>query len=227
MARSIQLPPALLPELMAEAVESQAIGVLENAPERHRFVHSLVREVIYDELLPARRVALHALAGKALESSAVGGPDVDPAALAHHYSAAAPPGAPEGRQVLRPSGASRCLTPRLGGGLRSMGAEPGAARTPSGRLDRALPSRIGSLCEDLGDAYGLVGDSDRANDAYERAARLLPPRAASVWPGSSASRWITSTARVSMVRRCWPSERQTPFWGRPAEPKVLSGGENA
>ncbi len=70
-------------------------GVIAEVPQgagRFRFSHSLVRETLYGELPPARRIPLHRRAGDALVASY--GAHLEPhlAELAHHYVQAAPAG---------------------------------------------------------------------------------------------------------------------------------------
>lgn len=66
--------------------------VVERSPGRFAFVHALVRETIYGDLLPATRVRLHARVGDALERVHGDGDDAPLAALASHFVHAAPLG---------------------------------------------------------------------------------------------------------------------------------------
>lgn len=88
-----ELPPAAVREAVLKAIdEALAIRLIEPVDaltaqarlRRYRFVHSLVREVVYDGLGAGRQARLHELVGEALERRA---PDLAPASeLAHHFA---------------------------------------------------------------------------------------------------------------------------------------------
>src|SRR5207249_7060993 len=59
------------------------------AGRRLRFSHALIRDVLYDELSPSRRVKLHREIGEALERLYARDPEPHLAELAHHFSEAA------------------------------------------------------------------------------------------------------------------------------------------
>ena len=79
-------------ELLEEVEGARVVEAAPAGPASWRFVHTLVREVLYEGLPTARRVRLHRLVGEALE--AVHAADLGPhlAELAHHFVAAAPAG---------------------------------------------------------------------------------------------------------------------------------------
>ena len=79
-------------DVLDEAMTERVMGAVPGSPGRLRFGHALIRDTLYDELTPARRLQLHRQAGEALES--VHSPDLDPhlTELAHHFVAAAPAG---------------------------------------------------------------------------------------------------------------------------------------
>jgi predicted ATPase/DNA-binding SARP family transcriptional activator len=75
--------------------EALAIGVLSAVPRtsgRYRFVHELVREVVYDELPSPRAIDLHRRVAEALQSIYAAELDPHAAELAHHFAMAAPAG---------------------------------------------------------------------------------------------------------------------------------------
>ena len=78
---------AELSAAMREAVEAQIVEALESG--RYGFRHALLREVLYDDLLPGERAELHLALAGAIERSPS---DADPAwvatGVAHHYYAA-------------------------------------------------------------------------------------------------------------------------------------------
>ena len=57
---------------------------------RYEFSHSLVRETLYEDLLPAERMKLHRLAAEMLEGRTEAGAGARYPEIAHHYVAAAP-----------------------------------------------------------------------------------------------------------------------------------------
>ena len=86
------LPTRELLEVLDEAMAERVLGDVPASPGRLRFGHALIRDTLYDELTPARRMRLHQDAAAALEI--VYASDLEPhlAELAQHYFAAAPAG---------------------------------------------------------------------------------------------------------------------------------------
>ena len=76
--------------LLEEAEAARVAGAVPGGLSRWRFAHALVREVLYEGLLAARRVHLHALVGEALEAVYAADPGPHLAELAHHLVQAAP-----------------------------------------------------------------------------------------------------------------------------------------
>ena len=69
--------------------ETIAENVVTALPDRHLgFRHALLREVVYDDLLPGERVELHLQIAQALEARGGDGSPARRAAVAHHYYAA-------------------------------------------------------------------------------------------------------------------------------------------
>jgi DNA-binding SARP family transcriptional activator len=79
-------------DALDEAVSERAVVDVPRSPGRLRFAHALIRDTLYDDLAPMRRLRLHERAGAALE--AVHAADLSPhlSELAQHYVAAAPAG---------------------------------------------------------------------------------------------------------------------------------------
>ena len=70
-----------------EAVAANLLDTEESG--RFRFRHALLREVVYDDLLPGERAEGHLAVARAMEASVEGNPSVMlGAAIAHHYNAA-------------------------------------------------------------------------------------------------------------------------------------------
>ena len=76
--------------LLEEAEAARVVGAVPGGLSRWRFAHALVREVLYEGLLAARRVRLHGLVGEALEAVYAADPGPHLAELAHHLVEAAP-----------------------------------------------------------------------------------------------------------------------------------------
>jgi DNA-binding CsgD family transcriptional regulator len=76
--------------LLEEAEAVRVVGTVPGGLSRWRFAHALVREVLYEGLLAARRVYLHRLVGEALEAVYAADPGPHLAELAHHLVEAAP-----------------------------------------------------------------------------------------------------------------------------------------
>ena len=128
----------------------RASSPTSRAPGRLRFAHALIRDTLYDELTPARRLELHRRAGEALE--AVYAADLEPhlAELAHHFAAAG------GRRATRRSTTParrrprrrRCSPTRRRSRLYEMALRARARRRRSTRCELLLA---------LGDAQARAG----------------------------------------------------------------------
>jgi predicted ATPase/DNA-binding CsgD family transcriptional regulator len=151
---------------LREAIEAQV--VLVGGDDRYRFRHALLREVIYDDLLPGERAELHLKLAKALE------PDIATedhmairaAAVAHHYNAAG-----DQPQALRSAVRAARSVER--------GGTPGAA---AALYDRALalwprveePAKLAglehvALLALAARAHGLNADDGHAITLYDQA----------------------------------------------------------
>jgi eukaryotic-like serine/threonine-protein kinase len=75
--------------LLEEAEAARVVAPVPGALGRWRFVHALVREVLYGSLPAGRRVALHGRVGQALEAVYAADPGPHLAELAHHFVEAA------------------------------------------------------------------------------------------------------------------------------------------
>jgi class 3 adenylate cyclase len=79
-------------DVLDEAVEERVVTDVPGAPGRLRFSHALIRDALYENLSPTRRLRLHRQVGEALEAHYAR--DLGPhlAELAHHFCAALPAG---------------------------------------------------------------------------------------------------------------------------------------
>ena len=78
-------------EVVTRLEASVATGLVWPVPgrsERRRFAHALVREVLYEDLQPARRAALHRAVGEALEARLAARFDAVLPVLANHFQMA-------------------------------------------------------------------------------------------------------------------------------------------
>jgi hypothetical protein len=85
------LPRAALVEAFDEAVAARVVTEAPT-PGQLRFSHALVRDVLYGDLSPSRRVSLHRQTGEVLEALYAGNLDPHLAELAHHFTEATPAG---------------------------------------------------------------------------------------------------------------------------------------
>ena len=124
--------------VLAEAAAVGLIAEVAATPRRYSFTHDLVRETLYGDLPPRRRLELHQTVGRLLESAH--GDDLDPhlSEIAHHLFLASPLG-DAGRAVeyLVARGRSRVRRARLRGCRDPLPARAGAARGRGRRLGRA------------------------------------------------------------------------------------------
>jgi DNA-binding response OmpR family regulator len=172
--------PRVPPAAVAEAVGAGIVLPVEGAPERFRFAHSLIQEVLYNELPPTDRATLHARAGSVLERLYADELDQRAATLARHYSAAAVGCADKAVDFCLRAGQvavsqyaweEACSLWR-----RSIGL---VDHLPVGAPQRG-PLFVGHVYEEMGDAYSIAGDVDQTVEAYEDALSRLP-REERVW----------------------------------------------
>jgi tetratricopeptide (TPR) repeat protein len=160
--------PELLDDL-DEAISQRIVAEIAGMPDRFRFSHVLIRDVLYEELGPARRRRLHDRAAEALE--ALHAADLDPylAVLAHHSFEAGPTGDP-----------AKALEYARRAGDRAAGqlAYEEAARLYSLAfrvLRTAEPSDERTRCEvmlALGDARLRAGDEEDAKATFLAASEI-------------------------------------------------------
>jgi hypothetical protein len=92
LERTSRLNVARLLDILAQASDAGVISEDPAIPRRYAFVHELVRETLYDDLAPAKRLELHRSIGTVLEELYRN--DLDPhlSEIAHHLALAAPVG---------------------------------------------------------------------------------------------------------------------------------------
>ena len=158
--------------LLEEAEAARLVGAVPGELSRWRFAHALVREVLYEGLLAARRVRLHGLVADALEALYAAEPGPHLAELAHHLVEAAP-----GSEKT----AARAVQMATLAGRRSL--EVLAWEDAAGLFERALAAldlaeRPGSaqqrreLLLAVGEARMAASDVPAARTAYQQAGEL-------------------------------------------------------
>ena len=81
--------------VLDEAMVERVLGEVPGVPGRLRFGHALIRDTLYEDLTPARRMQLHHDTAVALEAAYAGELEPHLAELAQHYCAAAATGVAE------------------------------------------------------------------------------------------------------------------------------------
>jgi tetratricopeptide (TPR) repeat protein len=166
LQRASELSPERILEVLGEAARAGILLELPSAPGRCGFSHTLVRESLYDDLPPARRVALHRRAGEVLER--LHGTDLEPylAELAHHFLAAVAGG--------DASKAVRYGTQAGNRALRLLAYEDAAAYFARALQALGLAgSNRKQRCDlllALGEAQDRAGDTEAARRTFEQAA---------------------------------------------------------
>ncbi len=184
---------------LREAVEAQVIAV--GRDDRYGFRHALLREVIYDDLLPGERAELHLRLAQALEAT-LNQDDhlaIRAAAVAHHFNAAG-----DQPQALRTAVAAARAVER--------GGTPGAA---AALFDRALalwprvaePEPLAgvehtTLLALAARAHGLDADEAHAINLYEQALGQIeeaeePHRVAGILAELASARWAMGRAEAA------------------------------
>jgi DNA-binding NarL/FixJ family response regulator len=79
-------------EMLREAVSARLVANTPDEPGRFRFGHALIRETLYEDLMPADRIRLHREVGQALEATYAPNPEPHIEELAYHFFEAAPGG---------------------------------------------------------------------------------------------------------------------------------------
>jgi tetratricopeptide (TPR) repeat protein len=166
LQRASGLSPARLMAALAETAAAGLITEVSATQRRYSFAHDLVRETLYDDLPPRRRLEFHAAVGRLLES--VYGDDLDPylSEIARHLFLAAPLGdAGQAVEYLIRAGdrASAVL------GYEEAAIHFRNALELLAVAGRGPGERRGDLLLRLGDAQWRSGDGSGAQLTFERA----------------------------------------------------------
>jgi DNA-binding CsgD family transcriptional regulator/tetratricopeptide (TPR) repeat protein len=187
---------------LREAVEEQVVQVVQvGRDDRYGFRHALLREVIYDDLLPGERAELHLRLARVLEATLSEDDHlaIRAAAVAHHFNAAG-----DQPQALRSAVQAARAVER--------GGTPGAA---AALLDRALalwprvaePEPLAgmehaTLLSLAARAHGLDADESHAIKVYEQALGEVdeegePHRVAGLLAEVASARWALGQANAA------------------------------
>ncbi len=151
--------------------ESEDAGILfadSVVPGTYAFAHDLVREAMYEDLPPTRRMELHRMAGQVLER--VFAADLDPhlAALAHHFAQAAPLGDADTAAEYAVRAGDRAARFLAYEDAATLYARALQLQAPGS----TAPERRGDLLIALGDALARSADTTGAKAAFDEAVEI-------------------------------------------------------
>ncbi len=181
-------------DVLGEAEVAGIISADADAPGSYAFAHDLLREAMYEDLPPTRRMELHRTAGHALEH--VFAADLEPqlTAIAHHFTRSAPIGDAE-------AGVEYSM--RAGDRAARLLAYEDAARHYEHALQLLVPGeasfeRRGEILLRLGDAYARAADTDTAKRIFKEAAEIAHRIATPETLARAAFGFVTSDEPVRL-----------------------------
>jgi DNA-binding SARP family transcriptional activator len=164
LAQLTGLSPDRVLDVLDEPMTERVLEEVPGVRGRLRFAHALIRDTLYEDLTPARRMKLHKEAGDALEVLYSADPEPHLSELALHFVAAAPAGV-EDKAVEY----ARRAGDRAAGQL----ASEEAARLFEMALSLAGdPTERCELFLALGDAQARAGSTAASKQSFLRAAEL-------------------------------------------------------
>ncbi len=202
LAEAAGVDPSELSAAMREAIEAQI--VITDGEGRFAFRHALLREVLYDDLLPGERAELHLALARALERMR-GGHDEAWIATGDRpplQRRRRPAGRAEGRGRGGRGGLPPAGLPRGGGDARPRRRAVAASRRPGG-ADRARPRR-GAQRAARGRTTSGATTRWRSASTSGRSRRSTPR------PIPSARRWRSTGWRPASGRSDAPSAAARP-----------------
>ena len=166
-----ELEPEPLYEALTEAENYGLIAELSRTPGRYRFVHSLVRDSLYEELPGVQRAKLHNRIGEALEAIAGGdGANAPLDELAHHFFHGARAGSYERALEYAERAAERAnAMAAFEEAARCYQMALAAIKMAGGRVDER---RRCEILLSMGEAQNRSADCVGARDTFVRAAEL-------------------------------------------------------
>ena len=153
--------------VLDEASALRVVAPAPSTPERYRFSHTLIREVLYESLSPAWRVRLHQRVASALESAdATSLPLAD---LARHYFAAASASETFVKAVDYAVAAGRSAVEQL---AHEEAVDHFERALRALELNQGDEARRADIMIELGQCRWDMGDFASARQAFSGAARL-------------------------------------------------------
>jgi len=179
LRRVIGVPADELLDRLGLAASAGLVAPVLGTLDRFRFAHDLIREALYDELAPGKRVGMHRRIADTLEGLHGAAPEAYLAELAYHYFEACRGGELQA-EGTGPNAAELAATYARDAGdqaIRSLAYEEGARLYRMGLAVLSLASS-GNLVERtemllrLGDAEARAGDLPSSQQTFLEAARL-------------------------------------------------------
>ncbi len=90
LSRVVGVSQSAAVEALEQASGARLVREVAGSPGRFGFANALIRDVLYEEIGPARRMELHRSVATAIEELAAGQPDANLPELAYHWLAASP-----------------------------------------------------------------------------------------------------------------------------------------
>jgi len=201
LERISELPPDRLLRTLDRVISNGLVAEEVTVLGGYRFVHALVREVLYDGLGSTARVELHRRVAEGLESLYAQDPEPHLAELAHHFLLAAPGGDLE---------RAMDYTTRAGDRAMAQLAFEEAVRhyrrslATLERRERSEPAARRDLLIELGAALRKAGDPVAAKEAFHDAAALSrrlgePEKQAEAALGFAGRYWTTGVVDESVI----------------------------
>lgn len=158
------IPRKSMIEMLDEAVAAGLL--LETSPGAYRFSHGLVREVLYEDLGPSKRMRLHRQIGEVLEEMHRSELEPYVVELAHHFVSAAPGGElAKGLEYAERAGQRA---------MRLLAYDEAAAHFQAAvdlvQMGGAEEHRLCDLLLGLGECLRRAGDMAGSRRTFERAA---------------------------------------------------------
>jgi hypothetical protein len=164
---------------VGEASRAGLVGPVAGTLGRFRFTHDLIRETLYDELTPGRRVSLHRRIAGSLQAMYGPAPEAYLAELAHHYVEASRAGDSDADAASGSTAELAVKYARDAGdlALRSLAYEEAARLYRKGMAVLELhvpadPERRMEMLLRLGEAEARAGDLPASRETYLQAAEL-------------------------------------------------------
>ncbi|MDX6618568.1 MAG: eukaryotic-like serine/threonine-protein kinase, partial [Gaiellales bacterium] len=156
-------------DTLDEAARERVVAAVPGQPGRMRFAHALIREAVYDDLPPGRRLQLHRRVGEALEALHATNPEPHLAELAFHFFQSARPSSYE--KALEYAGRAADRSMRLLAYEEAARLYGMALRVLTG-TERSDQDRRCELLLRLGEAQARGGESPRARSTFLEAADI-------------------------------------------------------